>query len=164
MVRGYGGEAERVAGDDPREVHRQSAGTLDGTLGPIAAIQHAARVDGSTDRARWPMIVLRTPKGWTGPAEIDGKPVEGTWRAHQVPFADVRGNKDHMRMLEDWMRSYRPDELFEEDGRPRADLVDWLPSGDRRMGSNPKANGCRPLRHPRLPTIPPFPGEGVEPG
>src|SRR3546814_6908835 len=77
------------------------------------------------------MIVLRTPKGWTGPAEIDGKPVEGTWRAHQVPFADVRGNKDHMRMLEDWMRSYRPDELFEEDGRPRADLVDWLPSGDR---------------------------------
>src|SRR3546814_4918780 len=110
------------------------------------------------------MIVLRTPKGWTGPAEIDGKPVEGTWRAHQVPFADVRGNKDHMRMLEDWMRSYRPDELFEEDGRPRVDLVDWLPSGDRRMGSNPTANGGRLLRPLELPSLRDFAGEGKEPG
>src|SRR3546814_13632375 len=105
MFRGYGWEPYLVAGDDPTEVHQQLAATLDVTLDQIAAIQHAARVDGSTERARWPMIVLRTPKGWTGPAEIDGKPVEGTWRAHPVPFADVLGNKDHIRMLEDWTRS-----------------------------------------------------------
>src|SRR3546814_12939781 len=106
------------------------------------------------------MIVLRTPKGWTGPAEIDGKPVEGTWRAHQVPFADVRGNKDHMRMLEDWMRSYRPDELSVEDGRPRPDLVDWLPSGVRRMGSNPNATGGRARRPLELTSSSEEPGVG----
>ena len=99
------------------------------------------------------MIVFRTPKGWTGPKEVDGKPVEGTWRAHQVPFGDVRGHPERLQLLEDWMRSYRPDELFDADGRPLPDLLSWLPAGDRRMGSNPHSNGGRLLRPLVLPDI-----------
>ena len=110
------------------------------------------------------MIVLRTPKGWTGPKEVDGLPVEGTWRAHQVPLTDVREKPEHLAALEAWMRSYRPEELFDAAGRPRADIVDWLPRGDRRMGANPHANGGRLLRDLVLPEFPRLRSRGHEPG
>jgi xylulose-5-phosphate/fructose-6-phosphate phosphoketolase len=130
-----------IAGDDPATVHQALAATLDAALDDIAAIQRRARVDGDRTRPRWPLIVLRTPKGWTGPAVVDGLPVEGTWRAHQVPLAEVRTNDAHRADLEEWMRGYRPEELFDEDGRPVPDVVEWLPQGSRRMGANPHANG-----------------------
>ena len=107
----------------------------------IRAIQKAAREDGVTERPRWPMIVLRTPKGWTGPKEVDGKPVEGTWRSHQVPFGEVRTNAEHRGVLEAWMRSYRPEELFDEDGALLPEIAALAPKGDRRMSANPHANG-----------------------
>jgi xylulose-5-phosphate/fructose-6-phosphate phosphoketolase len=143
LLEGCGWTPYLVAGDDPDAVHQQLAATLDTVFDEIAAIQRRARVDGDRTRPRWPMIVLRTPKGWTGPKEVDGVQVEGTWRAHQVPLAGVRTDDSHRAALEEWMRSYRPDELFDEEGRPRQDLVDWLPQGDRRMGANPHANGGR---------------------
>ena len=99
------------------------------------------------------MIVLRTPKGWTGPKVVDGLPVEGTWRAHQVPLSEVREKPEHLAQLEAWMRSYRPEELFDEHGRPRAEIVDWLPKGARRMGANPHANGGLLLRDLALPDV-----------
>jgi xylulose-5-phosphate/fructose-6-phosphate phosphoketolase len=151
LLVGNGWEPFLVAGDDPALVHQQLAATLDHVLGEIRAIQHRARVDHDPARARWPMIVLRTPKGWTGPKEVDGLPVEGTWRAHQVPLMDVRTKPDRLAALEAWMRSYRPDELFDDAGRPRAEIVDWLPRADRRMGANPHANGGRLLRDLVLP-------------
>jgi xylulose-5-phosphate/fructose-6-phosphate phosphoketolase len=153
LLRGYGWEPYLVAGSDPAFVHQRLAATLDAALDDIAAIQQRARGDGERSRSRWPMIVFRTPKGWTGPKEIDGKPVEGTWRAHQVPFGDVRGHPERLQLLDDWMHSYRPDELFDADGRPLPDLVSWLPAGDRRMGSNPHSNGGRLLRPLVLPDI-----------
>src|SRR5207248_235603 len=110
-------------------------------LDQIAEIQRAARHDGVEARPQWPMIVLRTPKGWTGPKEVDGLPVEGTWRAHQVPVTDVRGNPDHLRILEDWLRSYRAEELFDEHGRLVPELAELPPQGARRMSANPQANG-----------------------
>jgi xylulose-5-phosphate/fructose-6-phosphate phosphoketolase len=143
LLEGCGWTPYLVAGDDPDAVHQQLAATLDAVFDEIAAIQRRARVDGDRTRPRWPMIVLRTPKGWTGPKEVDGVPVEGTWRAHQVPLAGVRTDDAHRAALDEWMRSYRPDDLFDEDGRPRPDLVEWLPQGDRRMGANPHANGGR---------------------
>ncbi|HLT15436.1 MAG TPA: phosphoketolase family protein [Acidimicrobiales bacterium] len=153
FFRGHGWEPYVVAGDDPADVHQQMAATLDECLDRIAAIQRAAREEGHRERPRWPAIVLRTPKGWTGPEEIDGKPVEGTWRSHQVPFGDVRGHPDRLQMLEAWLRSYGPEDLFDEDGAPKADLVDWLPTGERRMGTNPHTNGGRFLRDLVLPPI-----------
>jgi len=150
---GHGWEPYLVEGDDPATVHQQLAATLDECLDRIAEIQRAAREDGHRERPVWPAIVLRTPKGWTGPKEIDGKPVEGTWRSHQVPFGDVRGHPERLRMLEDWLRSYRPEELFDDRGAPKPELVEWLPRGDRRMGSNPHANGGRLLRDLVLPPI-----------
>jgi xylulose-5-phosphate/fructose-6-phosphate phosphoketolase len=141
LLEGYGWEPYLVAGDEPEAVHQCLAATLDAVFDEIAAIQHRARVDGDRSRPRWPMIVLRTPKGWTGPKEVDGVPVEGTWRSHQVPLAGVRSDDAHRAALEEWMRSYRPEELFDEQGRPVADSVDWLPQGARRMGANPHANG-----------------------
>ena len=151
LFAGYGWDAYLVSGDDPELVHQQLAGTLDHVLGEIREIQRRARIDGNRSRPRWPMIVLRTPKGWTGPKEVDGVPVEGTWRAHQVPLAAVRENPEHLALLERWMRSYRPEELFDDDGRPRAEIVDWLPAGTRRMGTNPHANGGLLLRDLTLP-------------
>ncbi len=164
LLRGYGWEPHLVAGSDPAPVHQQLAATLDATLEDIAAAQRQARDGGVVARPRWPMIVLRTPKGWTGPKEVEGKPVEGTWRSHQVPFADVRGHDERRRRLEDWMRSYAPEELFDEDGRPGPDVVSWLPSGDRRMGSNPHANGGRLLRPLVLPEIGDFAVQVERPG
>jgi xylulose-5-phosphate/fructose-6-phosphate phosphoketolase len=151
LFRGYGWEPAIVGGDDPMQVHADLAGTLDSMLDSIRAIQDAARGERDPTRPRWPMLILRTPKGWTGPAEVDGVPVENTWRAHQVPIADARGDDGHRKELEEWMRSYRPEELFDETGRLRPELQALAPAGDRRMGANPHANGGLLLRDLDLP-------------
>ncbi len=151
LLRGYGHTPYLVEGDDPEQVHQQLAATLDEVFDAIAAIQQAARVDGVTTRPRWPMIVLRTPKGWTGPKEVDGLPVEGTWRAHQVPLSAARNDPAHLALLEQWLRSYRPQELFDADGAPQPAVVDWLPTGDRRMSGNPRTNGGAVLLDLELP-------------
>ena len=150
LLEGYGYAPYMVAGDDPAFVHRAFADVLDSVLDDIAAIKARAR-DGSTERPRWPMIVLRTPKGWTGPKVVDGKPMEGTWRAHQVPLSDVRQNPAHLAQLEDWLRSYRPAELFDEAGALRPELAGLPPTGTRRLSANPHANGGVLLRDLRLP-------------
>jgi len=141
LLRGYGYAPHLVAGDETTQVHQEMAATLDAVLDEIAAIQQKARGGGFTERPRWPMIVLRTPKGWTGPKIVDGLPVEGTWRAHQVPLAEVKTNPAHLRQLEAWMQSYRPEELFDADGRLRPEFAALAPAGERRMGANPHANG-----------------------
>ncbi|MCO5996749.1 phosphoketolase family protein [Actinoallomurus rhizosphaericola] len=146
LLEGYGHRPIIVSGDDPADVHRRLADALDDALDDIARIQAAARGGGSTERPRWPMIVLRTPKGWTGPREVDGVPVEGTWRAHQVPLGRVREDPEHLAALEAWLRSYRPDELFDKDGRPVPELLALPPEGERRMSANPHANGGLLLR------------------
>jgi xylulose-5-phosphate/fructose-6-phosphate phosphoketolase len=152
LVEGYGHTVHVVEGDDPERVHRTLADTLDAALDQITAIQAAARDDGGgrTERPRWPMIVLRTPKGWTGPAVVDGQQVEGTYRSHQVPLAELAQNPEHLRQLEAWMRSYRPDELF-DGGRLRPEITRLAPDGDRRMGASPHANGGRLRRDLDLP-------------
>ena len=141
LMRGYGYEPFTIEGDDPAVMHQQAAATFDRMLDRIAAIQKAWRVDGATERPAWPMLIMRTPKGWTGPKFVDGKPVEGTWRAHQVPLAELREKPEHLRQLEEWMRSYKPEELFDDKGRFRADLAEIAPKGRERMGMNPHANG-----------------------
>ena len=151
LLVGYGYEPYFVEGDEPEAMHQVMAATLDTIVAEIKAIQHAARVKGEPKRPRWPMIVLKTPKGWTGPKEVDGKKAEGSWRSHQVPFSEVAGNKKHLKLLEDWLRSYRPEELFDEHGAPRETLRALAPSGARRMGANPHANGGLLLRDLHLP-------------
>jgi xylulose-5-phosphate/fructose-6-phosphate phosphoketolase len=151
LLEGYGYAPWFVEGEDPDEMHQLMAATLDLVTEEIAAIQRRAREDGDLRRPRWPMIVLRTPKGWTGPKLVDGLPSEGTFRSHQVPLAAVRTNPEHLAQLEDWMRSYRPAELFDERGALRAELAALAPSGDRRMGSSPHANGGLLLRDLELP-------------
>jgi xylulose-5-phosphate/fructose-6-phosphate phosphoketolase len=141
LLRGYGYRPITVAGDDPANVHQQLAAALDEAFDEIAAIRRDARSGGNTERPVWPMIVLRTPKGWTGPREVDGKRVEGTWRSHQVPLAETRDNPTHRTQLEKWLRSYHPEELFDDTGRLRAELRALAPGGDRRMSANPHANG-----------------------
>ncbi|MGI5531690.1 phosphoketolase family protein [Streptomyces syringium] len=153
LLRGYGHEPLYVTGDDPAQVHRAMAHAMDRALDHIATAQRIAREEGVTDRPHWPMIVLRTPKGWTGPAEVDGLPVEGTWRSHQVPLSGVRDNPEHLRQLEDWLRSYRPEELFDEHGEPRPEVLAWVPEGDRRLGANPHANGGLLLRSLPMPPL-----------
>jgi xylulose-5-phosphate/fructose-6-phosphate phosphoketolase len=140
---GYGYDPWLVEGDDPPKVHQQLAAALDKVLAQIRDIQQTARGSGRSDRPdrpRWPMIIFRTPKGWTGPKFVDGKPVEGTWRAHQVPLMGF-DNPKHLRQLEEWMKSYRPHELFDEHGKFREDLAALAPTGHRRMSANPHANG-----------------------
>ncbi|MCW8309021.1 phosphoketolase family protein [Acidiphilium sp. PA] len=155
LLRGYGYEPHVVAGDDPALMHQAMAAALDLVFDKIRAIQTSARAgrDGATpERPRWPMIVLRSPKGWTGPKFVDNKPVEGTWRAHQVPLADFK-NPDHLTQLDEWLRSYRPDELFDAQGGLRDDYASLAPTGHRRMGANPHANGGEvlvPLVMPHL--------------
>ncbi len=141
LMEGYGHRPLLVTGDDPETVHQDFATALDDALDDIARIQQAARAGRATGRPRWPMIVLRTPKGWTGPKEVDGKPVEGTWRSHQVPMSDVRGNTAHLQLLEEWMRSYRPEELFDERGVLVPELAALAPEGALRMSASPHANG-----------------------
>ncbi|HKT74924.1 MAG TPA: phosphoketolase family protein [Steroidobacteraceae bacterium] len=151
LLIGYGWRPHFVAGSDPEEMHRLMAATLERVLADIAAIQRDARTRGSAARPVWPMIVLDSPKGWTGPKEVDGQKVEGTWRAHQVPLSGLATNAGHLHLLEEWMRSYRPDELFDEHGAPRPEVLRLCPRGARRMGSNPHTNGGILLRELQLP-------------
>ncbi|MFF9569663.1 phosphoketolase [Streptomyces sp. NPDC014685] len=153
LLRGYGHDPLYVGGDEPLNVHRAMAAATDRAVDRIREIQAAARGGGDTRRPHWPMIVLRTPKGWTGPAEVDGVPVEGTWRSHQVPLSGVRDDPDHLRQLEEWLRSYRPEELFDASGRPRPRVLDCVPEGDARLGSTPYANGGLLLRELPLPPL-----------
>jgi xylulose-5-phosphate/fructose-6-phosphate phosphoketolase len=153
LMQGYGYEPHIVAGDDPAEVHQAMAAAVDRSLDRIAEVQRAARGRRRRDEgaAAWPMIVLRTPKGWTGPPIVDGLPVEGTFRSHQVPLPAAREDDDHRRVLEAWMRSYRPEELFDDHGRPVPELLGLVPDGERRMSANPVANGGRRPVDLRLP-------------
>lgn len=156
LLRGYGHDPLYVSGSDPALVHPAMARALDQALDRIHAIQREARAAGTdpgAERARRPMIVLRTPKGWTGPAAVDGQPVEGTWRAHQVPLTGVREDPGRLRQLESWMRSYRPEELFGAGGRPVSAVLACVPEGERRLGASPYANGGRLLRSLPLPGL-----------
>jgi xylulose-5-phosphate/fructose-6-phosphate phosphoketolase len=164
LMEGYGYTPYTVEGDDPADVHQQLAATLDAIVADIREIQRRAREDGVTERPRWPMLILRTPKGWTGPKEIGGHPVEGNWRSHQVPMSEVRTNDENRRILEDWMRSYKAEELFDERGTLLAELAELAPTGTRRMSANPVANGGELLRELSLPDFRPFGVDVPSPG
>jgi xylulose-5-phosphate/fructose-6-phosphate phosphoketolase len=151
LFRGYGYRPWFVEGSEPSVVHQAMAAALDQVIDEIHAIQRRAREEGVTERPRWPMIILSTPKGWTGPKEVDGQKIEGSWRSHQVPVNDVTKNPEHLRILEQWMKSYRPEELFDERGAPLEELTEIAPKGNRRMGANPHANGGLLLKDLRLP-------------
>jgi xylulose-5-phosphate/fructose-6-phosphate phosphoketolase len=151
LMRGYGHAPVIVSGDDPPKVHQQMAAAIDWALDEIARIQQTARSDRPTEHNSWPMIVLRTPKGWTGPKTVDGKQVEGTWRAHQVPVEGFKEHPEHIKLLDDWLHSYRPDELFDPSGRVVDEIVSLPPRGTRRMSANPHANGGELLKDLRLP-------------
>jgi xylulose-5-phosphate/fructose-6-phosphate phosphoketolase len=150
---GYGYTPYFVEGSDPVEMHQKMAATLERAIGDIRTAQQTARASGHATRPRWPMIVLRSPKGWTGPKEMNGHKLEGSWRSHQVPFADVRNNAANLKMLEDWLRSYKPEELFDADGRIKAEIRATAPMGDRRMSANPHTNGGVLRRELKLPDI-----------
>ncbi|MEU5784053.1 phosphoketolase family protein [Micromonospora lupini] len=164
ILRGSGYQPFVVSGDDPATVHRTLAATMDRALDEIATIQRRARSGGVLERPRWPMIVLRTPKGWTGPREVDGTQVEGTYRAHQVPLSGVRDNPAHLAELERWLRSYRPEELFDATGAPVDELRTLPPRGDRRMSANPVTNGGVVLRDLTLPDFRDYGVDVPEPG
>jgi len=164
LLRGYGWTPYYVEGDDPAIMHEAMATTLDKVVEEIKRIQARARNDGNVERPRWPMIVFGSPKGWTGPKFIDGVPIEGTFRAHQVPITDPARNQDHLKQLEAWLRSYKPEELFDEEGRLHAELAELAPTGDRRMGANPHANGGKLLRELRMPDFREYAVEVNEPG
>jgi len=151
LFRGYGWTPYFVAGDDPALMHEAMAATLDLVLGQIQSFQHDARVNGNRERPRWPMIILQSPKGWTGPKRVDGRRIEGTFRAHQVPISSPAVHPAHLILIEDWLRSYRPEELFDEAGRLLPELAELAPTGDRRMGSNPHANGGLLMRDLKMP-------------
>ena len=151
LFRGYGYRPYFVEGSEPEAMHQHMAGTMDVVLNEIRAIQHEARSRGFTGRAAWPMIILRTPKGWTGPQDVDGVVVEGSFRSHQVPLSGLAEDPEHLRRLEEWMRSYRPEELFDAQGRPMPELVALAPEEDRRMGANPHANGGQLLKNLVMP-------------
>ncbi|MGE5199665.1 MAG: phosphoketolase, partial [Rhodospirillaceae bacterium] len=151
FLRGNGWTPYYVEGHEPALMHEAMAATLDLAVEEIRRVQHRARAHGDTTRPRWPMIVLRSPKGWTGPKMVDGVQIEGTFRAHQVPLAVDPAHPDHLEQLEAWMRSYRPEELFDENGRLKPELADLAPAGERRMGANPHANGGLLLRDLVLP-------------
>ena len=151
LFRGYGYTPYFVEGDEPETMHQRMAATLERIIADIQRIQAEARQHGVTQRPRWPMIVLRTPKGWTCPKEIDGRRTEGYWRAHQVPMGEMHENPTHITILEDWMQSYRPEELFDAHGTFKAELAALAPTGERRMSANPHANGGLLLKDLRLP-------------
>ncbi|HXQ23480.1 MAG TPA: phosphoketolase family protein [Candidatus Acidoferrales bacterium] len=151
LLRGYGYAPYLVSGDEPLSMHQRMAEIVDTVIGEIRSIQNDARTNGSTTRPRWPMIILKTPKGWTGPKMVDGVQIEGTYRAHQVPLSEPREHPEHLQILESWMRSYKPQELFDETGRLRPELAELAPADERRMGANPHANGGVLLRDLVLP-------------
>jgi xylulose-5-phosphate/fructose-6-phosphate phosphoketolase len=163
LFRGYGYHPFFVEGDDPAKMHERMASTLDAVLDEIQAVQSAARSDGFQKRPRWPMIVLRSPKGWTGPKVVDGKQVEGTFRSHQVPMGDM-SEPGHVEILERWMKSYRPEELFDASGRLVKELAELAPKGDRRMSANPQSNGGALLRDLRLPDFKSYAIDVKKPG
>ena len=163
LLEGYGHRPWFVEGHEPEAVHRALAAALDDITAEIDRIQAAAR-QGDRSRPRWPALVLITPKGWTGPKMVDGKPVEGTWRAHQVPLDAVRTNAEHRAQLEQWLRSYRPEELFDEHGRPADDILSLAPAGARRMGATPYANGGRLARQLELPDFRSYAVDVTAPG
>jgi xylulose-5-phosphate/fructose-6-phosphate phosphoketolase len=164
LLYGYGWTPYFVEGHEPALMHQAMAGTLDAVMERIRQIQSDAREHGKTERPRWPMIVFASPKGWTGPKLIDGKPNEGTFRSHQVPLSDPSKSPEHLRQLEEWLRSYRPEELFDERGRLMAELAELAPSGTRRMGANPNANGGILLRDLRMPDFTDYAVEVAKPG
>jgi len=151
LLRGYGWTPYFVEGSDHESMHQAMAATTEFCVTEIRRIQRDARASGIAERPRWPMIVLRSPKGWTAPGGVDGHKLEGFWRAHQVPITDVKTNPEHLRLLEHWMRGYKPEELFDQDGRLRSEFKEIAPAGTRRMGSNPHANGGHLKRALRLP-------------
>jgi len=161
---GYGYKVWFVEGDDPAEMHQKMAAAMDAIATEIQAIQKDARTNGFRKRPAWPMIILRSPKGWTGPKFLDGKPVEGTFRAHQVPLGDVRARPDELRMLEEWMRSYRPEELFDKSGRFLAEYAALSPEGEMRMGANPHANGGLLRKELELPDFTEYAVDVPKPG
>jgi xylulose-5-phosphate/fructose-6-phosphate phosphoketolase len=164
LLEGYGHRVHWVDGSEPAAMHDRMAEVLDETVEEIAAIQRAARVEGRTGRPRWPMIVLRTPKGWTGPKTVDGLPAEGTWRSHQVPLAELRTNPEHLEQLESWLRSYRPEELFDEQGTLVPELAALPPKSYRRMSANPHANGGLLMQELSLPDFRDYAVEVAQPG
>lgn len=164
LLTGYGYRMIMVEGDDPALMHQQMAAALDEALDEIRVIQQAAREGGDIQRPRWPVIVLKSPKGWTGPGEVDGRKIEGSHRSHQVPFSDARKDAGHRAVLDQWLKSYAPERLFDEDGRPRAELLRFVPAGSRRMGANPHANGGLLLKDLRLPDYTRYALEVPQPG
>ena len=164
LLVGYGHKPHFVEGDNPEIMHQVMAATLNTVLAEIQNIQREARESGFKKRPQWPMIVLRTPKGWTGPKIVDGKPAEGSFHSHQVPLAQLATKPEHLRQLEEWMRSYKPEELFDESGRLRSELAELAPQGPRRMGSNPHANGGLLLKELKLPDYCEYAVEVSKPG
>jgi xylulose-5-phosphate/fructose-6-phosphate phosphoketolase len=164
LFRGYGYTPYFVEGDDPETMHQRMAATLDIAVAEIQQIQHDARTNGISERPRWPMVILRSPKGWTGPESVDGKVIEDTFRAHQVPVTNFIKQPEHLQLLEQWMRSYRAEELFDDSGKLIAELAELAPKGDRRMGANPHANGGMLLRDLRMPDYRDYAVEVSKPG
>ena len=161
---GYGYRPFFVEGSDPEPMHRNMAETLDRVFDEIQSIQRKARGSGILTRPQWPMIILRTPKGWTGPKVVDGKKTEGFWRSHQVPFAEMETKPEHMRLLEEWMKSYKPEELFDEGGKLLPELADLAPRGNRRMSANPHANGGLLLKELTMPDFRDYKVDVPQPG
>ena len=164
LFRGYGYIPIFVEGSKPAKMHQLMAAAVDEAINEIQRIQAAARTNGVTERPRWPMIILRSPKGWTCPKEIDGKRAEDSWRSHQVPMSDVRDNPGHIQILEKWMKSYKPEELFDGDGRFKPELAEIAPKGASRMSANPHANGGLLLRDLILPDFRKYAVEIDKPG
>jgi len=161
---GYGYKPYFVEGHDPADVHQQMAATLDTIIPEIQSIQREARVHGFTERPQWPLIIMRTPKGWTGPQEVDGKKTEDYWRSHQVPFGNISKQPEHLKLLEDWMKSYKPEELFDSNGKLIEELAELAPKGQRRMGDNPHANGGLLLHDLKMPDFRDYAIDIAEPG
>ncbi|MEG4085037.1 phosphoketolase family protein [Microcoleus sp. POL10_C6] len=164
LMVGYGYKPYWVEGSDPETMHQLMAATLDTAIGEIKAIQEKARTEGYSGRPQWPMIVMKTPKGWTGPKEVDGKKTEDYWRSHQVPLSEMASNPGHVQLLEDWMKSYKPEELFDEKGKLIPELAELAPKGARRMGANPHANGGLLLRDLKMPKFEDYAVDVQKPG
>jgi len=164
LMVGYGYKPYWVEGSDPETMHQLMAATLDTAIGEIKAIQEKARTEGYSGRPQWPMIVMKTPKGWTGPKDVDGKKTEDYWRSHQVPLSEMASKPGHVQLLEDWMKSYKPEELFDEKGKLIPELAELAPKGSRRMGANPHANGGLLLRDLKMPEFEDYAVDVQKPG